>query len=440
MCSYIFRWFFKLTGLIPAYLYLKPRLYYSSKMAKKSYRHIKDGTIIISNHTSISDYYLLVFTKLFRTIHTVVGEVVYKNKFMYFMNWAMGNVKVDRNVTSLSTLEKCSLLLKKKKIVAIFPEGHIEEKIGKIDNFKEGAIILALQTGKPIIPIYIKGSYGLFKRARMNVGEPIYLSNYLNNDEPSKEDIAKLSLLLKNKIKDLGKQEKIFEKYKTQNIFSFKFWFQDLTRFTAIISFPLVYPTIVYRIGDKKRITFKVKDNALLVSTHKTFVDPVDLHLKFLSRRIHVIAAEELYDKKNGPFPWILKHTGCIKYRRVSHSAVDITSFVTALDILDGGGVVGLYPEGHLYKEEGIDSFHGGAALLALLTHTKIYPYVYLNKLRLFHLAHVAIGEPIDVYDYIDPKENITIDVVNRINMIIEEKMNYLYEEGIKMIRRKKHA
>lgn len=35
MCSYIFRWFFKLTGLIPAYLYLKPRLYYSSKKAKK---------------------------------------------------------------------------------------------------------------------------------------------------------------------------------------------------------------------------------------------------------------------------------------------------------------------------------------------------------------------------------------------------------------------
>lgn len=187
----------------------------------------------------------------------VVGEVVYKNKFMHFMNWAMGNVKVDRNVTSLSTLEKCSLLLKKKKIVAIFPEGHIEEKIGKIDNFKEGAIILALQTGKPIIPIYIKGSYGLFKRARMNVGEPIYLSNYLNNDEPSKEDIAKFSLLLKNRIKDLGKQEKIFEKYKTQNIFSFKFWFQDLTRFTAIISFPLVYPTIVYRIGDKKGLLLK---------------------------------------------------------------------------------------------------------------------------------------------------------------------------------------
>ncbi len=440
MCSFLFRWFIKLTGLLPAYLFLKPRVYYSSKKAKKSYHHIKDGAIIIANHTSIYDYYLLIFTKLFRTIHTVVGELVYKNKFMYFMNWAMGNIKVDRNVTSLSTLEQCLFLLKKKKIVAIFPEGHIEDNIGKIENFKEGAILLALQSGKPIIPIYIKGRYGLFKRARMNVGEPIYVSSLLNNSETSKEDISKMCLLLKNKVKDLGKQEKIFEKYKTQNLFAFQFWFQDLTRFTSIFSFPLVYPTIVHKIGDKKKISFNVKDNALLVSTHKTFVDPIDLHMKFLSRRIHVIAAEELYDKKNGPFSWILNHTGCIKYRRISHSAVDISSFVSALDILDGGGVVALYPEGHLFKGEGIDSFHAGAALLALLTHTKIYPYVYLTKLKLFRFAHVVIGEPIDVYDYVDMKENINIDVVNRINAIIEEKMKYLYNEGNKLIRRKLDA
>lgn len=440
MCSFICRWFIKLTALLPAYLYLKPRVYYSSKKAKKNYRHIKDGAIIISNHTSIYDYYLLIFTKLFRTIHTVVGELVYKNKFMYFMNWAMGNIKVDRNVTSLSTLEQCSLLLKRKKLVAIFPEGHIEDNVGKIENFKEGAVLLALQSGKPIIPIYIKGSYGLFKRARMNIGEPIYLSSLIKDNNPSKEDITKFCVMLKNKIKDLGKQEKIFEKYKTQNLFSFKFWFQDLTRFTSIFSFPLVYPTIIHKIGDKSKITLNVKDNALIVSSHKTFVDPIDLHMKYLTRRIHVIAAEELYDKKNGPFAWILEHTGCIKYRRISHSTVDISSFVSALDILDGGGVVALYPEGHLYKGDGIDSFHGGAALLALFTHTKIYPYVYLNKLRLFHFAHVALGEPIDVFDYVDPKENINIDVVNRINSIIEEKMNYLYSEGKKLIRREKHA
>ena len=77
----IFLWFVKITGW-PLHL-----LYYKKEVIcldnDKSLRKIKGAALIISNHTSVYDFPLIMFTFFKRTIRTLIAEVMYKhNKFL----------------------------------------------------------------------------------------------------------------------------------------------------------------------------------------------------------------------------------------------------------------------------------------------------------------------------------------------------------------------
>ena len=41
--------------------------------------------------------------------------------------------------------------------------------------------MIALKNNAPVIPVYIKGQYKLFRRMKVIIGEPIMLSDYVGN-------------------------------------------------------------------------------------------------------------------------------------------------------------------------------------------------------------------------------------------------------------------
>lgn len=55
----LFRWLFKVTALIPTLLYFRYKVYHENKQ-KKGWP-VKRGSIVIANHTSIMDYFTIVF-------------------------------------------------------------------------------------------------------------------------------------------------------------------------------------------------------------------------------------------------------------------------------------------------------------------------------------------------------------------------------------------
>ena len=59
--------------------------------------------------------------------------------------------------------------------------------------------MMALMSGKPIIPIYIKRRKSWLQRQRVAVGEAINVNDYFSSRFPSMEEIEKVTNLVRDK-------------------------------------------------------------------------------------------------------------------------------------------------------------------------------------------------------------------------------------------------
>jgi len=105
-------------------------------------------------------------------------------------------------------------LLKRNRNIIIFPQQTTYPTID-VESGKTGAIRLAIETGRPIIPMAIKGSHDAMKTGiwnllfppkgypvEINIGEPIYYAHYKGLDLTA-EDYQNLTRDLMKKIKNL---------------------------------------------------------------------------------------------------------------------------------------------------------------------------------------------------------------------------------------------
>ena len=124
-------------------------------------------------------------------------------KFLTFTLKNIGAIRVDRDLFDFSFIDKSIDALNKGHDILIFPEGRIPTD-KKMLEFKPSFIEIALETNVPIIPIYTNGSYGKKKRARVIIGEEIYLSKLYNNNLSKKENVENLTEYVRNTIISLG--------------------------------------------------------------------------------------------------------------------------------------------------------------------------------------------------------------------------------------------
>ena len=205
-------WFVKLTGLPVQYFYFHKKIYYEDK--KHTSRKIKGGALIVSNHTSVYDYPLVMYTFFKRTIHTLVAEIIYeKGSFMTHLMNGLGAIRVDRNSYDFRFMQEMIDVLNNNKVGLVYPESRIpqEDEIGTLLDFKPSYVYLALQTGAPIIPVYTNGVYGKLKkqkkdRARIIIGKKFYINDLYDSSKSEKENIEFINDYVKNKIKSLGEQ------------------------------------------------------------------------------------------------------------------------------------------------------------------------------------------------------------------------------------------
>ena len=426
----IFHVILLVTGFIPFIIFLKPKFFYVSQKAKQEFKKNKKGALYVCNHTSILDYYSFVFKKWNKYVHTMVAEVVYKNKFMGVLNRAMGNIKVDRVNGQNTTAIKTALdYLNNDKIVLIFPEGKLETKAGTVQEFNKTFAWLALKSGKPIVPFFVNGRYGLFKRPTYVVGETIY-PNALDSDCITDEEVNNLSNLVRNRIKKMGIICRDHCELKTKTIFTKKYWLLDLAKITSIPLFYLIFPTKKYYLGDKKKIKQALKDNVLLCANHTGPCDVLYMYMHFYSRRIRIITAEEVFFSKFLSF--ILERSGNIKYHRTTLEQIDLAAFKEAVETLNGRGAVAIFPEGHInFRADLAPSFKGGAATLSLMTNSPIIPFVYVNPYKYFCFNKIVLGDPIYPSDYFDDLTSIGSDKINTFNNIIYNKIKELYDYSL---------
>lgn len=203
----LFNAFTKITGIIPQFFCFRTKVHYENKAVQG--RYIKGGAIIISNHTAVFDYAVYLFVFFFRTLRTVMAEVLFQKQPLGTFLKMMGGIRVDREANEYGYMVKCEKILRDGGVLCVFPEGRLP-KPGEERPlpFKPGAAYLALSTGVPVIPVYTNGSYFKKKRAEVMIGTPIYPRDHIQSDKSDKENTEILSAVMRERLLYL---EKLFE-------------------------------------------------------------------------------------------------------------------------------------------------------------------------------------------------------------------------------------
>lgn len=192
----LFTGFVKVTGAIPAYLFLKPKV----RLAPGAQRALPKSCILISNHISLMDFvlYLLVFP--WRTIRFLIAEVLYNRSkiFALFLN-LIGGIRTDRDIKSFDFVSNALKVLDEGGTVGIFPQGRLPLN-GKHFPFTVSTAFIALQADVPIVPVYTDGNYALNKRAGVVIGAPIFIRELCKEGLGEQEQLAHLTKLLEEKV------------------------------------------------------------------------------------------------------------------------------------------------------------------------------------------------------------------------------------------------
>lgn len=122
------------------------------------------GCILAPNHASFFDP-PLVGVSCPEEIHYMARSSLFRHKALCWIIKNLNAVPVSGGVQDLSTLKAILSLLKNDKKVTIFPEG-IRTADGKMGPMKTGVALISLKSGKPIVPIYIFGTFDIWQRAR----------------------------------------------------------------------------------------------------------------------------------------------------------------------------------------------------------------------------------------------------------------------------------
>ena len=204
-------------------------------------------------------------------------------------------------------------------------------------------------------------------------------------------------------------------------------WIKFVNLFTKVTAWPVqkvVFRTkIMYQ--DKAVQNRKIKGPAILVSNHTAIWDYAIWLFVFISRTLRFQMAELLFKKPVlGPF---LRGLGGIL---VDRNAYDFSFLDSSMQILEKGGVVGVFPESRIPQpgEQRPLPFKPSAAWLAILSGAPVIP-VYTNGVYFsMRRAKVVIGTPFYAADFTDEslseKENISrVNEVLRARIIELEKV-----------------
>ena len=193
-------WFVKITGWIPQLIFFRRKVFYLSGKKEKP----TGKTLIISNHKSLMDFPLYMYTFPTKTIRTLAAEVLYnKGKLMAWFLKKIGCIRVDRDSYNFDFLEKTIEILDKDGVVLMFPESKLP-KTDEMLEFKPSFVYIALESGAPILPVYTNGKYGKKENAKVVIGEKIYLSDLYDKGKSEKENITYLTNYVREYVLKLG--------------------------------------------------------------------------------------------------------------------------------------------------------------------------------------------------------------------------------------------
>lgn len=174
---------------------------------KSQDRNIKGSAILISNHTAVYDYAVMIFVFIGRILRYQMAEVLFDKKPLGLLLKGLGGIRVDRDRYDYSFMARSEEILKNGGVVGVFPEGRLPRPGEERPlPFKPGAAYLAIATNAPVIPVYTNGSYFCRRRAVVVIGKKMYAKDYIDPSLDEKENIKIVSEAMRERICTLEKR------------------------------------------------------------------------------------------------------------------------------------------------------------------------------------------------------------------------------------------
>lgn len=176
------------------------------------------------------------------------------------------------------------------------------------------------------------------------------------------------------------------------------------------IAFKLYYrPKII----NKKYIP---KDGPIIVCGNHIHLYDQCLPIISTKRMLHYMAKKEYFD---GKFAWFFKASGCISVNRAIH---DKEASSKALEVLNNGWALGIFPEGTRNKTDAVLlPFKMGVVSMAQKTGATIVPYAitgkykfWNNKLTCTFLKPFKVGPDEDLEKANEKLRNMIYEVVEK--------------------------
>ena len=161
--------------------------------------------ILVAPHRTWIDPVYLAIAASPKPFTFMAKKELFKSAFMRFLAHLYGIFSVDRSGKDIEAIKTSLKILKNGEVLGIFPEGT-RNGLEKNGDVKNGAAYMAIKTGKPVIPVGIKGNFKPFTKVIVTYGKPIDFTEYQTKDKAQeKENLEKVSDIIMDNIISLTK-------------------------------------------------------------------------------------------------------------------------------------------------------------------------------------------------------------------------------------------
>ncbi len=162
------------------------------------------GAVICANHSDNVDPLMLLFSIGRHHPIRILGKHEMSNWFLVGSVLSRLDVMiwVKRGESDISAVKSCLKTLKEGRKLMVFPEGTRSSSIG---SGKNGAVMFAIRSGVPIVPVYISSKKRLFRPSKVIFGNP-YIP-FHENRKPTLDDYTIATSALMERIIQLGGAE-----------------------------------------------------------------------------------------------------------------------------------------------------------------------------------------------------------------------------------------
>ena len=136
----------------------------------KGVERIPPGACLFAaNHTSAADAPAVV-SAIPRRIAVLLKESLFRWPIVGQAFRSVNFIPVDRGAreSAIASVEKATEALKKRQSFLIYPEGT-RSPDGRLQEFKKGAVVMAIKAGVPIVPIACSGAHRIMEKRSLVV-------------------------------------------------------------------------------------------------------------------------------------------------------------------------------------------------------------------------------------------------------------------------------